>query len=258
MTNPTIFTTSWDDGHPLDLRVGEILSQHGFQGTFYVPISNREGLPVLQSGEIQRLGETFEIGSHTIDHRYLRTVGAADARRQIAGGKEQLEQILGHGVSGFCYPGGHYAAQDRQMVIDAGFAYARTGANFYGAVPPDRFSVPTTIQFYPHTRDALIRNFLSHGDWGRRANLCRVALWRGDLMARLQAVLDHVCAYGGVFHLWGHSWELEAFDGWRQLERFLAHAAERVPQGGRLTNRQTVQTAAAAAGAPSDFASRPL
>ena len=258
MANPAVFTTSWDDGHPLDLRVADLLSRHGFQGTFYVPISNREGLPVMRPGEIRRLDETFEIGSHTIDHCYLRTVGAGEARRQIAGGKDQLEQILGHGVGGFCYPGGHYAGQHRQMVMDTGFGYARTGASFHRIVPADPFAVPTTVQFYPHSRDGLARNFLSHGDWRRRASLCRVALWRRDLMSRLQALLDQVCSRGGVFHLWGHAWELEAFDGWRQLERFLAHAAERISAGGRLTNRQALQTAGGGGPAPSAFASRPL
>jgi peptidoglycan/xylan/chitin deacetylase (PgdA/CDA1 family) len=66
--NKTIFTTSWDDGHPLDARMAELLSLHEFQGTFYVPVSNREGLPVLGPEDLRRLGQGFEIGSHTIDH----------------------------------------------------------------------------------------------------------------------------------------------------------------------------------------------
>lgn len=30
MKNQAIFTTSWDDGHPLDARVAELLSEAGF------------------------------------------------------------------------------------------------------------------------------------------------------------------------------------------------------------------------------------
>ena len=37
-----IVTTSWDDGHPLDLKVADILSEFGIQGTFYVAPYNRE------------------------------------------------------------------------------------------------------------------------------------------------------------------------------------------------------------------------
>lgn len=245
MESKAIFTTSWDDGHPLDARMAELLSLHGFQGTFYVPLSNREGFPVLSPEDMRRLGQGFEIGSHTIDHCYLQTVGAAEARRQIAGGKSQLEQILGYGVSGFSYPGGQCTPGNRQMVVDAGFDYARTIANFHRTLPTDPFRMPTTIQYYPHRRDVLVRNFIRRGEWGRRKGLFSVSLAGGDFMFRLRAMLDHVCLHGGVFHLWGHSWELECFDGWRQLDGFLRYAAERIPAERRLTNREVLQHAAA-------------
>jgi hypothetical protein len=45
-----------------------------------------------------------------------------------------------------------------------------------------------------------------------------------------------------MFHLWGHSWELEKFDGWQILEAFLSYAAERVPQRSRMTNGQLAQS----------------
>jgi hypothetical protein len=35
----TYITTSWDDGHPSDLRVAELLIKHGLRGTFYVPMT---------------------------------------------------------------------------------------------------------------------------------------------------------------------------------------------------------------------------
>ena len=81
MNNEALFTTSWDDGHPLDARVAELLSAHGFRGTFYMPLSNREGLPVMPPADVRRLGQGFEIGSHTIDHCYLQTVDRTEARR---------------------------------------------------------------------------------------------------------------------------------------------------------------------------------
>ncbi len=244
MDNNAIFTTSWDDGHPLDARVADLLSLHGFQGTFYVPLSNREGLPVMPPGEMRRLAQGFEIGSHTIDHCYLKTVDATEARRQIVGGKNQIEQILGRGVSGFCYPGGHGTLAHRQMVVDAGFDYARTNVGFHRELTTDRFLMPTTMQYYPHGRTVLVGNFIMRGDWGRRKDVFSIA-WTGNLMSRLQAVLDFVCLHGGVFHLWGHSWELEGFDGWRQLDGFLRYAAERIPAGSRVSNREVVQQAAA-------------
>ena len=38
----TYITTSWDDGHPLDLRVAELLTKYGLHGTFYIPKAARE------------------------------------------------------------------------------------------------------------------------------------------------------------------------------------------------------------------------
>jgi peptidoglycan/xylan/chitin deacetylase (PgdA/CDA1 family) len=184
------------------------------------------------------LGQRFEIGSHTIDHCYLNTVGVAEARRQIVAGKHRLEQVLARRVIGFCYPGGHYTLEHRQMVVDAGFDYARTVANFYRTLLTDPFSMPTTIQYYPHTRNVFITNFFNGGEWRRRSGLFCVSVAEGDLMSRLRRLLDYVCIRGGVFHLWGHSWELDRFDGWRQLDNFLRYAADRIPVERRLSNSE--------------------
>jgi peptidoglycan/xylan/chitin deacetylase (PgdA/CDA1 family) len=243
--NTAILTTSWDDGHPLDSRMAELLSRHGIRGTFYMPLSNREGLPVMSAENMRSLDRGFEISSHTIDHCYLKTVDAAEARRQILGGKNQLAQILGHDVRGFCYPGGQYSLEHRQMVVDAGFDYARTIVNFHRTLPADPFGMPTTVQYYPHTRSVFMRNFIRRGEWARRKDLFWVSLRRKDFTSRLRGMLDQVCLQGGVFHLWGHSWELDSFDGWRQLDDFLRYAAERIPVECRLDNRELVQYAAA-------------
>jgi peptidoglycan/xylan/chitin deacetylase (PgdA/CDA1 family) len=237
----TIVTTSWDDGNPLDGRLADVLSLHGFRGTFYVPASNREGLPVMPPADLRRLDQAFEIGSHTIDHCYLSSVGAVEARRQIRGGKDQIEQILGHEVAGFSYPGGHWTPEHRQMVGEAGFEYARTTATFRRTQPVDAFTMPTTIQYYPHTRGVYMRQFIGRGAWGEPAGLFRVAVMTGDFPSRLRRLLDHVCLRGGVFHLWGHSRELDGFDGWRHLESFLRYAAARVPAEGRLSNGEVRQ-----------------
>ena len=257
MENPALFTTSWDDGHPLDARVAELLSRHGFQGTFHVPLSNREGFPVMPAAEMRRLGQGFEIGSHTLDHCPLKTVDAAVARRQIVEGKNQLERILGHRVSGFCYPGGQCTWKIRQMVVDAGFDYARTIANFHRTLLADPFRMPTTIQYYPEEHAparsvlgkalrVLVRNSIRRGEWGRRKELFSVFQGSGgDFMSRLEAMLDYVCLHGGVFHLCGHSREVQEFDCWRQLDSFLRYAAERIPAERRLSNREVLQHRAA-------------
>ena len=80
---PLLVTTSWDDGHPSDLRVADLLEKHGLSGTFYVPSTNSEGRPVMRSIEIAELGRRFEIGGHTQDHVSLTEMGPHLAAAQI-------------------------------------------------------------------------------------------------------------------------------------------------------------------------------
>ena len=40
--NKTIIATSWDDKHPLDFKLGKILSKNNIPGTFYILITNYE------------------------------------------------------------------------------------------------------------------------------------------------------------------------------------------------------------------------
>lgn len=40
-------------------------------------------------------------------------------------------------------------------------------------------------------------------------------------------------------------WEVESFDGWRQLDDFLRYAAERIPAERRLSNREVLRHRAA-------------
>jgi len=40
--NEAIVTTSWDDGHPSDLKLVELLRKYDVPATFYIPIDNFE------------------------------------------------------------------------------------------------------------------------------------------------------------------------------------------------------------------------
>ena len=239
-----LFTTSWDDGHPLDERVADLLARHGFQGTFYVPLNNREGLPVLDPAALRRLDAGFEIGSHTSDHCCANTVPAAEWAQQVRDGKAGLEQQLGHKVAGFCYPGGKLRPGSKACVQAAGFAYARTVVNLHLDTGPDRYLLPTTLQMYPHRRAVLVRNWLRGGSLPARAPAARLALLGGGHAAQLRRLLHAALARDGVFHLWGHSWELEQHGLWGALGEFLATAAGLVPAQARVNNAGCVPGAA--------------
>lgn len=230
------FTTSWDDGHPLDRRLAELLARHGVGATFYCPLRNAEGLPVMGAADMRALDGAFEIGSHTHDHAYADRMPLAAWRQQVHAGKAALEDHLGHAVAGFCYPGGRVVRGAREVVAEAGFRHARGGENLRWDCGTDPLLVPSTLQCFGHPRRVLLRNFLRRGHWARRWTLARVCLSEPALEQRLRAALAATLARGGVFHLWGHSWELERQGLWPLLDRFLAHVAARVPRAARLDN----------------------
>src|SRR5438874_5330287 len=78
-----LVTTSWDDGHPSDLRVASLLDKHGLSGTFYVPSANSENKAVMAATEIAELGRRFEIGGHTQNHVSLTEMAPHLAADQI-------------------------------------------------------------------------------------------------------------------------------------------------------------------------------
>ena len=204
-----IILSSWDDGHPNDLRVAELMGKHGLNGTFFIPIGNCEGMPVLSARAMRELGQCFEIGGHTIDHVYLDRVTEAELTRQVSEGKRGLEEILGACVSGFCYPGGRVTPAAIAAIRSAGFTYARTIKNLLFDTIGDPFEMPTTIQFFPHTKYTYISNYLRYGQYIRRFGGMKIAFQNSGHLCRLRELALECARRNGVFHFWGHSWEIE-------------------------------------------------
>ncbi len=229
-------TLSIDDGHPLDLRVADLLARHGLEATFYIPVMNDEGPPVMTAAQVRQLAQRFEIGSHTWSHRFLTTVDDVTARSQVVDGKRALEDWLGTPVQGFCYPGGRYRRRHMVMVRDAGFAYARTTQNLRLDAGHQPFRMPTTLQFYPHSRSVLMRNLLSQGAPLTRLPGFMTAMSGRNWLERTYRLLAVAAARGGVLHLWFHALDLERLGLWTALDCFLARAADRVTPSARLTN----------------------
>jgi peptidoglycan/xylan/chitin deacetylase (PgdA/CDA1 family) len=236
-------TTSWDDGHPLDLRIAELLARYGFRGTFYVPRRNIEGRSVLSKAELRELGAQFEIGGHTFDH--VRLDAVPDGERQIRSVKHAIEDELGRSIRGFCYPGGVHDPAIRDQVRAAGYEYARTTQNLSFALPADPFLLGTSLQLYPHSPATYVKNFIRGQDWRRRARNLERVLHARSFGDRARDLLVRAIASGGMFHLWGHSWELEEQDLWDELEAFFELARDRVPRDQRVDNAELIAAASA-------------
>jgi peptidoglycan-N-acetylglucosamine deacetylase len=215
-------TTSWDDGHELDLRLASVLAAHGMAGTFYLSPQCRE-IPSgkrLGPGAMRELAEGHEIGGHTLTHPRLTDLPAHEARSEILEGKDAIENSIGRSVTSFCYPYGAYAEGHPDMVRAAGYTVARTVDRFRTDPPTDLLRMGTTVHAYRHLADG--PQVLRRARSPRQA----VALWRNwDLLGR--RMFEEVRSIGGVFHLWGHSWEIDANDDWQRLRSVLDELSDK-------------------------------
>jgi hypothetical protein len=217
--NKLIITTSWDDGHALDLRLAELLDKYSIKGTFYVPINNGER-SVMQPSELDLLSRNFEIGGHTVNHIYLDTLNEEAARYEVVECKTMLEDRLGRTVDAFCYPGGKYSQRDIRLVNEAGFLFGRTTKLLHTSSPHSKL-MDTTVQAFHHSSVTLTKHCLKAGFV--LPIVQQLFFYKGNKNFPLLAevLMNGILRKGGVFHLWGHSWEIEAFGLWKDLELLL-------------------------------------
>jgi peptidoglycan/xylan/chitin deacetylase (PgdA/CDA1 family) len=239
-------TTSWDDGHPLDLRLAELLTRYHLPATFYIPRSAET--KTVAPAVVRELSAAFEIGGHTLHHAVLTECSDARAQDEIAGCKAWLEDVTGKRCDIFAPPRGRYAARHVRMVRDAGYVGLRS-VELVSLDLPRRAGgillVPTTIQAHPHGLLAYAMNSFKRRAYG---NLWRYVRYgrSADWGASARALLALAVSNGGVFHLWGHSWELEHAGQWRRLEEVLHQMSELTKEAPALDNGQLCRLALAA------------
>jgi peptidoglycan-N-acetylglucosamine deacetylase len=221
MPDASYITTSWDDGHPFDLRVAELLTKYRLPGTFYVPRSCET--EVMKPSAVRELAGAFEIGAHTLNHTILAHTTAANAAREISGSKAWVEDLTGSPCRSFCPPQGRFRREHISLAENAGFRTMRT-TELLSLRPPQRFGrlflMPTTIQAQQHDIWLYARNLLKRAAVGNAWQFMKIGA-STDWLTLSQRCLDVVAKHGGVFHLWGHSWELQEEAQWRRLESVL-------------------------------------
>jgi peptidoglycan/xylan/chitin deacetylase (PgdA/CDA1 family) len=221
--NNIIVTTSWDDGHVLDLKLADLLSRYNLPATFYISPEDREivendRLTKAQVNELSKKA-AFEIGAHTMTHPLLSNIDDAAAKNEIERSKVVLEDWTGKEIKSFCYPAGNFQVKHEHIVKNAKFSLARTVKRFSTTIGKNPFEMPTTIHAYRHWSDIVpifkesgVTKFLSY-------------YFNWDELAI--ALFDRIYRESGVFHLWGHSWEIEKNGDWDRLERVFKHIADR-------------------------------
>ncbi len=228
---PAIVTLSFDDGDPRDLEIARLLKKYELPATFYVPITNVEGRPTLTPDQIVHLSEMgFEIGAHGYHHHYLDRIPASDVYEEIKTGKERLEQILGRKVVCFCYPGGKTPSVAVEAVRRLGFEYARTIKALRFTVR-DPLVAPSTDHIGHHYKIHYIKEALLYYDPGYIIYFLKCKLWLKNWDDLALANLDYAVKTGGIWHLWGHAFEIDQNNEWKRLENVLAKIQALQSQG---------------------------
>lgn len=205
-------TLSYDDAVEQDIRLVEIMKEHGLKGTFnlnsgcYAP----EGT-VFEEGTIHRrmtknrVTELYkesgmEVAVHGLTHPFLEQLPTNLCMNEVVKDRENLEEQFGTIVRGMAYPYGTYNDEVVECLKCAGIAYSRTiitSGTF--AIPEDWLRLETTC----HHNDPRLMEF-AH---------------------KFVEESSHEASW--LFYLWGHSFEFEANDNWNVIEEFAEYIGGR-------------------------------
>ena len=169
--------------------------------------------------ELDSLG--FEIGAHECIPPQPSPMGPQELAVEVESCKKRLEDDLGKEVSMFAYPRGRHNKRVIAALRLAGYTGARTTAMLACDLTFDPYRMPTSLHVFPHTRIDYVRNLVRVWD-SRRAWMCATHLRRADNWVELaRNLLDSVLRTGGMWHLYGHSWEIEELGLWNGVKEVL-------------------------------------
>jgi len=234
MPNKVFVTTSWDDGSGYDLKLAELLRKYKLPATFYISKDYREDR--LSEEEIKNLAKDFEIGAHTLTHSNLDLLTKEKAELEIKGSKEWLERMIAESVDMFAYPRGRFNAVTKHIVENAGFIGGRTIEEFKYGISFDPLEMPTSLRVapYPWRRKTSGKLSFSGGLFGfqprRYARSLALMLRPSSYLSFIglaKGFFDKIRKKGGIFHLWGHSWEIDELNMWNELEGVFRYIAGR-------------------------------
>lgn len=198
------FEVSVDDGCQLDTRIGKLCLKYKIPCTFYIPIDYmtmalQNGYEPLTQKSYRWLIDNFEIGSHGVTHRYLTKIDPEEAKDEIFASKKMLENLIDRKVTKFCYPRGYANDQIKQWVKEAGYTHARSTAigNIQG--PTDDFFAETTVHMGCPVRPEY-----------------EGTTWLDYATEKYRECLEGDGNY--IFHVWGHSWEIDRYNEWKNVE----------------------------------------
>lgn len=215
------FKASFDDGCRLDMRVADLLDKYGIEDAiFYIPskwklVNQEHGDEPLAYYEFAALAKRFKIGSHTMTHPMLTRIPDDQIYDEVVQSKKDMEYMLKADVEDFCYPRGYANDEIRDLVRKH---YKRARNTLVGNLDPPEDPVWETPTV--HVAGVRRREYEGSAWWNvanRYLNIARKRSLQGDDV---------------IYHLWGHSWEIDRYDHWTEFENLLqkiSHVREEVP-----------------------------
>lgn len=137
---PVVLT--FDDGYRSVLQnVVPVLKRMRWPGVLYLALGNTRNPDGLSRAEVEQFVRAgWELGSHTINHLDLTTLGPAQLREETAGARDLIRRWFHQTPKDFCYPAGRFNSTAIAAVRRAGYLSATTTTPGL-AVPSQRFEL---------------------------------------------------------------------------------------------------------------------
>ena len=196
---------SFDDGVKQDINLACMLKQYGFEKNtiFFIPNNCK-----LSDDNIKWLvNNGFELGGHTVSHpNDMKLLNEEQLKKEVEDNKKWLETLTNKKLEWFCYPSGRYCEDTVQAVKKAGYEKARTVLVGEYKQPTNNFRIATSVHIYPNRNEYQGRNWLEYAY---------------DMLSKASIEQD------GIFHVWGHSWEISKFGLWQDVEKLFEKIYDR-------------------------------
>lgn len=148
---------TFDDGYEDNYTLlFPMLKKFNFKAVIFMVTGKKENtwdyldegrtFPLLERAQILEMNKYgIEFGAHTMNHVDLTKVEVSEAKREIEGSREALEQLLGKKVSAFAYPYGSVNETVKELVKKAGFKYGISTVVGPLAIHEDIFNIRRII-----------------------------------------------------------------------------------------------------------------
>ena len=176
---------------------------------------------------LELASQGFEIGAHGVSHPNLPECDEKQLIVEVESCKKSLEDDLGKSVSMFAYPRGRHNSKVIASLKQAAYAGARTTAMLARELKFDPFRMPTSVHVFPHSRLDYFRNLARVWDLRRTWAYATHFRCAENWIELAKILFDSVLQSGGLWHLYGHSWEIDELRLWGGLKEVLDHVSNR-------------------------------